>query len=363
MKIIRSAKCSLKFANEIKLAKLSDVLDEYTRVVNLFIESFWRECPSKAQLLKPIVDSVLPSWLSARLRKVAAREAIDMIKAARERWGDDAVRPTHHGKRMCVSSTIATLGASKTVDFDRWLHLASLGDKLRIDLPIKLHKQFHKWDSKGKRLESYVVTNEYIQFAFEVETGPKKPKTVCVGIDTGIKALASLSTGEQLGTDVEEHIERIHRCTHGSKGQRRASRALRQRMAEVAKEACDKASLVVVENLTGITKNTKLKRRLNKSMRRSIGRWNVRFWLDRLRMTCEETNVSYRSVSPYQTSLKCSSCGCVDRRNRSKENFLCRNYGHADNADINASKNILERFLTGPYGAGCKPLSRQLSTE
>ena len=38
----------------------------------------------KSKLLKPIVD--LPdTWLSARLRKVAAREAIDMILSAKKR--------------------------------------------------------------------------------------------------------------------------------------------------------------------------------------------------------------------------------------------------------------------------------------
>lgn len=30
--------------------------------------------------------------------------------------------------------------------------------------------------------------------------------------------------------------------------------------------------------------------------------------------------------------------------------------GHQANADVQASQNILARFLTGPYGAGCKPL-------
>lgn len=363
MKIIRSTKCSLKFANKKKLAQLSEVLEEYARIVNLFIDSFWNDCPAKAGLLKPIVDSVLPSWLSARLRKVAAREAIDMVKAAKERWGDQAVMPTHRGDRMCVSSTIAELKTSWVLGFDRWLRLSSLGDKLQIKLPIKLHKQFHKWDQRGKRLNSYIITREYVQFAFEIETGPKQSKDACVGVDTGIKALASLSTGEQIGTDIESHIKRIKRRKHGSKGQKRATRALRQRMNEVARDVCKRASLVVVENLKNITKNRKknVKRRLTKNMRRSIGRWNVRYWLDRLRMTSEETNVSYRSVSPYKTSQTCPFCGHVDRRNRSGEKFLCRKCERAGNADIFAGMNILERFLTGPYGAGCKPLVGDLS--
>ena len=86
MKITRSSKCTLKFLTDSKLSQLRTVLSEYGRVVNIFIDYFWSldELPSKSKLLKPIVDIPLydkesPSCLSARLRKVAAREAIDMI--------------------------------------------------------------------------------------------------------------------------------------------------------------------------------------------------------------------------------------------------------------------------------------------
>jgi len=34
--------------------------------------------------------------------------------------------------------------------------------------------------------------------------------------------------------------------------------------------------------------------------------------------------------------------------------------GHADNADENAAKNILDLFLTGLYGAGFKPLDHKI---
>lgn len=359
MKIKRSVKCSLKFANPSKIGSLRGVLVEYGRVVNGFVDLFWVDCPSKAELLKPVVDAV-PSSLTARLRKVAAREAIDMIQAVRRRWEkkpEKAGKPVHSGSRMYVSSTIASLKPADGTSFDAWLHLSCLGAGLILDLPIKYHKQFRKWSARGKRLESYIITADYVQFCFAVETGPKQAPLACVGIDTGIKALASLSTGEQLGADIEAGIDRIKRCKHGSGGQRRASRALRQRMAEVAREVTDKATLIVVEDLTGITLNRKRtpRRRLGQSMRRSIGRWNVRYWLTRLEMTCEEKNVSFRSVSARYTSQTCSSCGYVDRRNRTGELFKCLDCGYQANADVQASLNILSRFLTGPYGAGCKP--------
>jgi len=353
VKISRSSKCSLKFTTASKLSKLGTVLNEYGRVVNAFIDQFWIECPAKGKLLKPVVDSV-DSWFTARLRKVAAREAIDMVKAAKERWGDKAVTPTHRGQRMCVSSTIARLDASKDSSFDCWLHLSSIGNGIILDLPIKRHKHFNDLATVGRKQESYIITRDSVQFCFEIETGPKQEPDRCVGVDTGINALASLSTGDQLGTDIKVGIERIKRCKHGSKGQKRAVRALRQRMDEVAKEVVDKSSLVVAENLKNITKNTK--RRLGKNMRRSIGRWNVRYWLETLQRKCEYHRVSFRSVSPYKTSQTCSSCGHVDRRNRTGELFRCLSCGYEANADVQASRNILTRFLTGPYGAGCKPL-------
>lgn len=350
MKINRSAKCSLKFANRSKVCELEKILTEYGRVVNLFIDQFWPDPPSRTALLKPVIDSV-ETWFSYRLRHEAAREAVGIIKACKKK----KTKPVHRGTCMCITSDIATLQEVKNAtEFDHWLHLASIGNKIILDLPVKLHKHFLKWDMKGQRHNAYIITKDYVQFSFAIETGPKKAADRCVGVDTGIKALATLSTGEQLGTDIEAHIERIKRCKHGSKGQKRATRALRHKIDMVARLVCEQASLVVVEELMGITKNTK--RRLVKSMRRSIGRWNVSYWLKRLQMTCEETNVSFRRVSPWNTSRECNHCGYTDRGNRLREKFLCLSCGHADNADVNAAKNILDRFLSGPSGAGCKPV-------
>jgi hypothetical protein len=57
MKLIRSSKCSLKFATASKLSELKKVLAEYGRVCNIFIEHFWKNgTPSKSELLKEIVD-------------------------------------------------------------------------------------------------------------------------------------------------------------------------------------------------------------------------------------------------------------------------------------------------------------------
>lgn len=369
MKLIRSTKCSLKFSTNKKKSELNIILTEYGKVVNTFIQHFWQDLdniPSKSQLLKPIVD--LPeTWLSARLRKVAAREAIDMVLATKQRWKDKPnkmVIPIHKGNRMYVSSTIADLVPTKNNRykseesrlFDAWLHIASVGNKMILDLPIKYHKHFNKYNNIGKRLNSYIITKRYVQFSFEVITESKKKGTKCIGVDTGINALASLNNGNQYGKDIKDCIERIKRCKQNSKGYKKAKNNLKQRIDEIAKEIIinENPDLIVIERLKSMGYKSKVKRLLTKNIRRSIGTWNWKYWLKRLEAQCELNRISFRTVAPYYTSTTCPVCGHSDRGNRNGEVFLCQNCGHTDNADINAGKNILNRFLTGLYGARYK---------
>ena len=359
MKFKRSVKCSTKFATEHKSQQLSNIIAEYGRVCNFFIQRFWKSgMSSKSKLLKDIVN--LPdTWLSARLRKVAAREAIDMIQAVKQRWKHNPNKikmPTHRGKRMTVSSTIAALQSSKNITFDAWLHLASIGNKTVIDIPIKYHKQFNKWSSKGKRLNAYIITKNYVQFVFEIEIKPKKTSGKLLGIDTGIKSLASTSDGKQFGKGIERHIDKIKRCRHGSKSQKRRRNALKQYINETVKEIInEEPQLIVVEKLSNLNHKTKLKRRLSKNIRRSLGSWNYRYWLTRLQQATEENRVSFRSVPAYYTSQRCSNCGHIERKNRNREVFRCLSCDYNQNADINAATNILQRFIQGPYGALYKP--------
>jgi IS605 OrfB family transposase len=377
MQIIRSTKCSLKFATKQKQNNLSTILTEYTKVVNIFINYFWLnpDVANKSKLLKEIVDLPSETWLSARLRKVAAREAIDMVNATKERWKNKPEKmsiPVHKGNRMYVSCTIADLVPTKNSNyktedsrlFDAWLHIQSIGNKMIMDLPIKYHKHFNEYNNIGKRLNSYIITKNYVQFSFEITTQPKKEGKKCIGIDTGINALASLNNGNQYGLDIKKCIERIKRCVQGSKGQQVARRALKQRIDEVVKELMliENPDLIVVERLKNMGSKTKVRRLLTKNIRRSIGTWNWKYWLKRLEGYCELNRISFRSVLPYYTSTTCPVCGHSDRGNRNGEIFLCLKCEHKDNADVNAGKNILNRFLMGLYGVHYKEESLIIAT-
>jgi hypothetical protein len=99
VRIKRSTKCSLKFMTASKRSELEEVLSEYSKTVNFFIDNFWATPIAKGKLFKEVVN--LPqTWLTARLRKVAAREALDMIAAVKERWKDEPdkiTKPLHRG--------------------------------------------------------------------------------------------------------------------------------------------------------------------------------------------------------------------------------------------------------------------------
>lgn len=76
---------------------------------------------------------------------------------------------------------------------------------------IEENSIFISLNVNGKRLNSYIITDRYVQFSFEIETLPKKEGNKVLGIDTGINALASLSSGhkkDKLGLD-----ERTYSCS------------------------------------------------------------------------------------------------------------------------------------------------------
>jgi len=366
MKVIRSTRCSLTEATQSKRSVLVPLLIEYGRVVNRFIDQWWGlgPPPRKKELLKAVI-AVPDTWLSARLRKVAAREAIDMVRAARERDGKWARKPVHKGRRMYVSSTIASLALSReTSEFDAWLHVTSVGRGIRLDLPIRFHRHYHRYakDPAARRLNSYIITTDSVQLAFKVDFEEPRENGPEFGVDTGIRTLAALSDGTRLGTDIVPLVERIKRRQHGSNGQRRARRALHQRIAEVAKEVIAfNPRLIVAEDLTFLSHGRKRYRRVAKSMRRSLGAWAYRDWLNRLERACEANRVRFEQVPAAYTSQRCHVCGHTERGNRKGEEFCCRKCGYTGDADLNAAKNLLIRFWgreshpARVYGPGFQP--------
>ena len=357
MKIQRSSKSSLKFLTEKKRQVLYRIMDEYSTVVNIFILMFWENEFSRKDLTKEITN--LPdSWLCARMRQNAAREALGMVGGAKKSAQElekTAVMPCHSGKKMILSAQIVRVEQGQN-SFDYWLILTSIGEGIKLSLPLKSHRYipfFNDW----KRASTVMIHRDYVQFSYEKEVEKKYSEGRNIGIDVGINHLLATSESELIGDEVKKQIDKIKRKQQGSKKQRATKKTLSYYLHRIVKlffQQHKNLRLVVVEKLKNL-KQGKQKNR-GKSFRKTLNNWNYRELLTIIELRCEENRVSFRSVNPYKTSQTCplKACSHVERENRSGENFKCLHCGYEEHADIVGALNILQRFLSGQYGAAFK---------
>lgn len=355
MKITRSSKTTLKFITARKRLQLNQIMDEYSRVVNIFVDDFWDHGYETKDLLKEITNAPA-SWLSARIRQCAAREALGMVNGARESASaldKELVKPKHYGSKMTLSAQCVTIDDDVN-SFDLWLTVHSVGNKIKLNIPLKKHRHMNLFSS-WKRASTVVIHCDYVQFSFETETGPKLAQGHLVGLDVGINHLIATSDNELLGSDVKELINAIKRKQQGSKAYKRAKKTLSYYLHKQVKDyfyANPALRLVVVERLKGL-KQGKQKNR-GKAFRKTLSNWNYRELLNIIEMRTQESRASFRSINPYKTSQQCPSCSHIERGNRSGEKFSCLNCGYSNNADLVGALNILDRFTTGAYGPGFK---------
>lgn len=354
MKIKRSSRCTTGYLTAKKKDMLSEVMEEYSRLVNEFMGLFWPEDFRLKDLKKEVTQSP-HSWLSARMRQCAAREALGMVQGAKTKAKNKEeapILPKHSGKKMILSAQIAQAQKGHN-SFDGWLVLTSIGRKLKISIPLKFHRHFNQFAS-WRQASTVAIHREFIQFSFEEEIGEKKTEGKLVGIDVGINHLLATSEGALIGSETKPLIEKIKHKQQGSKGQQKARKTLSYFLHKTVKNYFENnpdLRLVVVEQLKYLKRGKSPKR--NKAFRKTLNAWNYRELLEIIQMRAEENRVSFRSVNPYKTSQTCpnGACSHIERGNRVGEKFQCLRCGYANQADLVGSLNILTRFTSGPYGA------------
>jgi len=256
MKITRSSKTTLKFLTQKKRDLLYGIMDEYSRLVNIFILMFWDKDLKISDLTKEITN--LPeSWLSARMRQCAAREALGMVAGAGKKAtvkGEDPIKPVHSGRKMILSAQIVAIENGRN-SFDLWLVLCSIGNNIKLYIPLKRHRHFN-WFRDWKISNTVIVHRDYVQFSFEKETGPEKTEGKSLGVDVGINHLLATSDKELIGSQVKPLIDIIKRKKQNSKAYIRARKTLSYYLHKIVKDSLSWKSLrlVVVEKLQGLKK-------------------------------------------------------------------------------------------------------------
>lgn len=358
MKLKRTSKTTLKFLTSKKRQKLHEVMDEYSKLVNYFIDLFW-ESEYQLKDLNKEITSKPESWLSPRMRQCASREALSAVNGAKQA---EQNKPHHNGKKITLSSQCIEIQESNTVEFDLWLMIFAIGDGGKIFIPVRKHRQMN-WYKDWTRCSSVTIHRNYVQFTFKTDTEPKRSEGELIGIDVGINHLLATSEGELLGSETKQLINKIKSKQQGSNAHKRAKKELKYYLHKVVKDffvAHPNLRLVVCEKLHNLKKGKSKNR--SKEFRKTLSNWNYRVLLDVVKSHTETSRVSYRSVNPYKTSQLCPSCARTERGNRVNELFKCLSCGHSGPADLIASLNILTRFLTGRYGACFLPSPEAMET-
>jgi len=196
-----------------------------------------------------------------------------------------------------------------------------------------------------------------------------------VGIDVGVALMVADSNGSKVKPlelmrelkKLRTKAQQLSRKKKGSNNRAKAKAKIAKQnlhIANMRKDFLHKLSksysenqTVVVEdlkikNMTKATKGTVEKPSKNASAKRGLNRaitqqsWGLFFEL--LEYKLIERGGELIKVNPKYTSQTCNKCGHISKENRkSQDKFVCTSCGHSANADINASKNILDRGIYG----------------
>lgn len=186
------------------------------------------------------------------------------------------------------------------------------------------------------------------------EADPSRRGGPPLGIDLGIRNIATLSTGKTIsGKKIQARKDKFHRVraslqNKGTTGAKRVLRRLAGRERRFIAAENHRVSRNIVraavgggfgavrmEDLRGIRQRT---RTWNKHRNRMMAGWSFAELQAFLRYKAERAGLSVETVDPAWTSQTCSLCGARGVRNG--ERFSCATCGGALDADVNAARNI-----------------------
>jgi putative transposase len=175
-----------------------------------------------------------------------------------------------------------------------------------------------------------------------------------LGVDLGIRNIASTSDGEVMSGEVVEKV-RTRYAKLRQRVQRKGTRSARRKLKRISgreqrfmrntnhsisKSLVEKASStdrgLAIEDLKGIRERTKVR----KAQRVQHSSWAFAQLREFLSYKAAKASVHLAVVDPRNTSRTCNECGHCEKANRQGEISCCRSCGHSAISDINGARNI-----------------------
>jgi transposase len=355
----RSSRVSLKFSNDGKLETIKNIVNEYNRLLNLFIQFYWSKGLDYLPKFCPSSDyKLFQSFLNAFLVQAAGKQALGIVRGTFQKQKqrlfvyerllkENQIKKAKKLKRIIDETNVSIpvfkdvvpmqlsgvkINLSNKTSFDGWLSIPNHGHP--IEVPFKKTKHFNKKLKDGGILKaSCLLSTKEIQFVFEFVKALKTTGET-IGIDIGVKNIITCSNGFQSAQD--ELFKVQQKLARKEKGSKAFARAQKERLNLINRTfnqfPLDGIKEVRREDIRDIRKF--------KRTSRLMQCWTYTEIFGKLDRYCEEHDVRVTKVSPTYTSQRCSVCGWTRKSNRKGKQFKCEKCGHTEDSDLNASKNI-----------------------
>ncbi|MCE7736571.1 MAG: IS200/IS605 family element transposase accessory protein TnpB [Candidatus Heimdallarchaeota archaeon] len=243
--------------------------------------------------------------------------------------------------------------------------LATTGKRINLEYILPGYCQkYSDWEfrsfellKKGDKYYLHFVVRKYVKASGE-HSGE------FIGIDRGIRHIAVTSQNQFYnGSRLREIKNRYFRLKRGlqKKGTRSAKRKLKKTAGKekrfqkdqnhcISKDIINNLnsnSTIILEDLSEIRKTAKYRKKSRQG--RELNSWGFYQFQIFLEYKGKENNIEVVYVDPAYTSQRCNMCGYISKKNRSGANFSCLSCGFGLNADLNASRNIEDKYFDDGY--------------
>ena len=362
--MIRSTKATTKFANNIKKKEVELLIDEYKRVLSLFVDLLWTE--EKVQSLMPKeMTSQIETWLSARMIQCAGKQASGVVRGTKKKQqkrlymirklnSDGKLKqarklqhiynkikmskPVIEDIEMELDSRFVKIDLDNSTSFDGWVTIGSIGNKMKIQIPFKKTKHFNKLEKRGKMKDGIRLSKNMITFNFDIEEPTKKKEGSILGIDIG--QLNTLSCSNNFSTSPNKHNHDLNTISSILARKKKGSNAFREAQEHrknYINWSINQLDLAGVKQVN--IENIKYLRKGRRSSRK-LSHWTYADIFRKLDSFCCNNGVLIVKKNPVYTSQRCSNCGWTRKRNRTGKLFKCGSCGFIYDSDLNASRNI-----------------------
>jgi IS605 OrfB family transposase len=231
--------------------------------------------------------------------------------------------------------------------------------KFTISVP-KYFQQYLTWRRQSAELFITKTGEVFIHITFKQDVKEVAPNGKYIGIDRGVNKIAVCSDNRFFGGS---HIQQISNKYEQLRSRLQSvnTKSAKRHLKKISKKenrfradvnhciskkivsTIEKGTTILLEDLTGIRDSST---KFRKEQRKQIHKWNFYQLEQFLTYKSASKGILVEHIDARYTSQRCSKCGHIEKANRPYQSvFKCRSCHFSLNADLNASRNIICKYL------------------